>query len=151
MQIMLELRAEAPHLAVQLFFAGVREWGMANIVSERQRLRELLDQPQHVRHCPGNLRNLERMRQAVSKVIAQIRREDLRFAFEPAEAPRMNDAVAVSLVIIPVWMRQFRIFAAAGGLSRKPQVRQRLASKITLRQSQSDPRHAPRLRVRLGP
>ena len=52
---------------------------------------------QHLGDRPGDLRHLERVRQARPVVIAGRREEDLRLVLEPAERLAVDDAVAVAL------------------------------------------------------
>jgi len=111
---MFESGAEALHLAIEFFFPGVCERRVPYVVRERQRFREFVVQPQHRRHRPRDLRNFQRMSQPVAEMIAKVGCEDLCFTLEPAEASRVDDAVSVPLVIVPVRVGKFGIFPAAG-------------------------------------
>ncbi len=76
-QVMVETFAEALHLPVELFFAGVRERRMADIVSQGQRFRQSLIQLQNVGQRARNLRYLDGVGKAVAKVVGEARRKDL--------------------------------------------------------------------------
>ena len=58
--------------------------------------------------------DLDGMRQAGAKVIAGAVEKNLRLVFEPAKGARMDDAVAVALVMGAPGGRRFGMFAAAG-------------------------------------
>lgn len=118
MQVVFKTRPEPAHLAVQFLFTGVREWGMADVVRKRQRFRELLVQAEHRGHRSRDLGHFKGVRQAISKVVAKIRREDLGFALEASKTASMYDAIAVALILIPVWMGKLGILAASRGCRR---------------------------------
>jgi hypothetical protein len=120
----IETTAEAAHHPVDLILAGMAEGRVADIVGQCEGFGEVLINAQNARYSPGNLRNLDRMRQPVAKVIRNPGREHLGFIFQPAERPGMDHAVAITLERIPVRMRQFRIAAAARAFKREAQVRE---------------------------
>ena len=82
---------------VQHAFAGVPEWRVPQIVAERDRLGELLVEPEHLGDAAGDLRHLERVRQARPIVIAGRREEDLRLVLQAPERLAVDDPVAVAL------------------------------------------------------
>ena len=61
------------------------------------------------RHGPRDLRDFQRMRQPVAKMIGEAHGEDLRLRFQPAESARMDHAVAVARVVVAVGMLRLRI------------------------------------------
>src|SRR5437867_7303359 len=73
------------------------EGRVAEIVSQGDRLGQLLVEAQDFRNRTGDLRHFERMRQACSIVIAGRREEHLRLVLQAAERLAMDDAVAVAL------------------------------------------------------
>ena len=58
-QVVLEIFAEAAHLAVEFLFAGMRERGMSNVVRQGERFREFLVQVQHGGGGAGDLGHLD--------------------------------------------------------------------------------------------
>jgi hypothetical protein len=70
---------------------------MPEIVPEADRLREVLVEPQRARHGAGDLRGLQRVREARAVVVALRRDEDLRLVLEPPERLAVHHAVAVAL------------------------------------------------------
>src|SRR4051812_32105090 len=87
----------AGHQGLQHALAGMAERRVPEIVAERNRLGQLLVEPQHLGDAARDLRDLERVRQARSIVVARRREKDLRLVFEPAERLAVDDAVAVAL------------------------------------------------------
>ena len=83
----------------QAFFAGVAERRVPQVMAERDRLGQVLVEPQRARHRPGDLRDLERVRQPGAVVVALRREEDLRLVLEAPERLGVEDPVAVALEI----------------------------------------------------
>jgi hypothetical protein len=54
------------------------------------------------------------VREAIAKVIGKARGEDLRFGFQAAKSPGMNDAVAVARKLTAIGVRRFREASAKG-------------------------------------
>ena len=77
--------------------ARVAEGRMPQIMPERDRLGQVLVQPQGARHRARDLRDLERMRQSGAVVVALGRDEHLRLVGKPPERLGMDDAVPVTL------------------------------------------------------
>src|SRR5262252_9945271 len=82
--------------AIERALAGMAERGMAEVVGERQRLRQILVEPERARERAGNLRDLQRMGQTGAKMIAVVKDENLGLVREPPEGARMDDAVAIA-------------------------------------------------------
>src|SRR5450755_1248656 len=66
---------------------------------ERAGLGEVLVEAEGPGDRPRDLRHFQRVRQARAVVIAFERDEDLRLVLQPPERTRVNDAVAVALVL----------------------------------------------------
>jgi len=99
---------EAPmciHEFVELAFASVAKGRMADIVNERESLGKFGVQAECRSDGAGDLRDFERVRQAIPEMVGKTRGEDLRFGFETAESAGMNDAVAVARVVTAIGMR----------------------------------------------
>src|SRR5258708_24590855 len=121
MQIVIEAVAEAPHLAIQFFFAGVGEGRMAHVMAQRQGFGKILIQFERRRYRSRHLRNLDGVGQAVAKMVGNARWKNLRLIFQSAEGVGVNDAIAIALKFVAVRMRQLRIPAAETAGDRKAQ------------------------------
>ena len=89
--------AVARHAGVERVLAGVAERRVAEIMAERDRLGEIVVEPQRPRQRAGDLRHLDRMGEAGAEMVALVMDEHLRLVGEAAEGGRMDDAVAVAL------------------------------------------------------
>ena len=69
---------------------------MAEVVRQRQRLGEILVEPERARQRAGDLRDFQRMGQPGAVMVALVIDEHLRLVRQPAERGRMDDAVAVA-------------------------------------------------------
>src|SRR5262249_14864769 len=123
-QALLVVVEAARHERVDHALAGVTERRVAEVVAERDRLGQLLVQPQHLGDRARDLRDLERMRQARAVVIAGRREEDLRLVLETAERLAVDDAVAVALkrrphVVLGFGAQPRAGVGALGGLRRE--------------------------------
>ena len=123
-QALLVVIEAARHQTIDDALAGVAERRVAEIVAERDRLGELFVQPQHLGDCPGNLRHLERVRQARAVVIAGRREEHLRLVLQPSERLAVDDAVPVTLkrrpdIVFVLEAEAAARFGAPGGLWRE--------------------------------
>ena len=96
-QALLVVPEPARHQLVQHVLAGVPERRVAKVVPERDRLGQLLVQAQHLGDGPGDLRHLQRVRQAGAIVIACRGEEHLRLVLQPPEGLAVDDAVAIVL------------------------------------------------------
>ena len=90
MQIVIEAITEASHQLIETPFASVSEWRMPEIVSQRQRFGKVRIQTQRTGHGARNLRDLQRMRQAIAKMVGVARGENLGLRFQPAKGARVN-------------------------------------------------------------
>ena len=84
-QALLVVLEPAGNERLQDALARVSERRVAEIVAERDRLGQLLVQPQHLGDAARDLRHLERVGQPRAVVIALGREEDLRLVLQPAE------------------------------------------------------------------
>ena len=92
---MVEAAETGKHL-IERSFAGVAERRMAEIVRQRQRLGEVLVEPERARQRTGDLGDFEGMGQSGPVVVALMIDEHLRLVRQPAEGAGMDDAVAVA-------------------------------------------------------
>src|SRR4051812_34908110 len=81
-------------------------------MSECNRFREVLIQSQRPRNVPGDADDFDGVRQSCPQMIATAIEENLRLVFEPAESARVDDAVAVALIVRAPLRRLFLEFAA---------------------------------------
>ena len=79
-------------------FASVAKRGVPQIVTERDRLGQVLVEIQAAGDRPRDLHHLHGVRQPRAVVIANGRDEDLRFVLQAAERLGVNDAVPIDLV-----------------------------------------------------
>ena len=85
------------HAGVKRVFAGMSERGVAEIVAERDRLGEIVVEPQGAGERARDLRDLDRVGEAGAEMIALVIDEHLGLVGEAAKGGRVNDAVAVAL------------------------------------------------------
>ena len=86
------------HDLLQRILARMAEGGVAEIVGQRQRLRQILVEAQGAGDGAGDLADLDGVCQARAVVVALVGHEDLGLVGQPAEGRGMDDAVAVALV-----------------------------------------------------
>ena len=77
--------AEAAEACVERALAGMAERRMAEIVRQRQRLGEVLVEPERAGERAGDLRDFQRMGQPGAVVVALVIDEHLRLVRQPAE------------------------------------------------------------------
>ena len=85
------------HEAVERALAGVAEGRVAEVVRQRDRLGQVLVEPEGARQRAGHLRGLDRVREPRPVVVALVVHEHLRLVLEAAEGGGVDDAVAVAL------------------------------------------------------
>ena len=81
----------------QRVLAGVAERGVADVVGQRDRLGQRLVEAQAGGQGPGDLRDLQGVREPGDDMVAVGVGEHLRLVLEPAEGLGVHDAVAVAL------------------------------------------------------
>jgi len=86
----------------------VAERRMAQVVSQADRLREALIEPEHFGDGPSDLGDLDTVREARAVVIVDARREDLRLALQTPERRAVDDPIPVPLKIGAVRVRRLR-------------------------------------------
>jgi hypothetical protein len=82
---------------IQHLLADVPEGRVPEVVSETDRLDQILVQAQRAGHCTRDRGDLERVRQPRAVVIASRRHEHLCLVLQPAERLAVHDPVAVAL------------------------------------------------------
>ncbi len=100
LQVVLEALAGRVVLAqrlVQRILSGVAERRVAEIVRERDRLDQVLVQPEPARDRAADLRHLERMRQPGAEQVALVVQEHLGLVDQAPEGGAVDDAVPVAL------------------------------------------------------
>ncbi len=113
-QIVIEVEAVFAHGCIESFFAGVAERGMADVVDKSQRLGEIDVEAECSGDGARDLRDFERVGEAVAEMVGITAGEDLSFRFQAAEGTGMDDAVAVTLEIVAVGVRGLGETASAG-------------------------------------
>ena len=89
------------HTGVEGVLAGMPEGGVAEIVAERDRFREIIVEPQGASERARDLRHLDRVGETGAEMVALVIDEHLGLVGETAEGGRMDDAVAVALEVGP--------------------------------------------------
>ena len=80
---------------------GVTEGRVAEIVPQGGGLGQILVEPQSAGHGTGDLSDLQGVGQTGAVVIPRRRQEHLGLVHQPTEGLTVNDAVAVTLVLVP--------------------------------------------------
>jgi hypothetical protein len=91
--------ARAPHQAVERRLTRVPKRRMAKIVSQSDRFRQILVQPQSARDVSADRGHFHGVGQACPQVVAGSVEKDLRLILESAKGARVNDAVTVPLIL----------------------------------------------------
>jgi len=102
------------HQFVQDHLAFMAEGRVPKIVRQRDGFDQVFVQLQRAGDVAGNGGDFHRMRQPCAQMVARAVQENLCLVFEAAKRARVNDPVAVTLVMCPPVGRFFRVFAAAG-------------------------------------
>ena len=92
--------------------AGVTKRRVAEIVTERDRLGQLLVQTEDLRDRPRDLRDLQRVREPRAVVVALRRQKDLRLVRQASKRLGVDDAVAIALERSPQVIRTLVLGAA---------------------------------------
>src|SRR5215217_5959939 len=82
------------------FFSCVTEGGVAEIVAEGDRLREIFVEPESAGYGTGYLHHLQSVREACPEVVAVRGDEDLGLVHEPAERLGVDYAVPITLEVV---------------------------------------------------
>ena len=99
--------------AVERALAGMAERRVAEVMGERQRLGQVLVEPERAGERAGDLGHFERVGEPGAEMIALVKDEDLRLVGEPAERGRMDDAVAIAAERIAGGRRRLAVEPAA--------------------------------------
>jgi len=97
------------HLGVQCDLALMAERRVAEIVRQRQGLRQILVEAEGARDCAGDLRDFKRVCQARAVMIPLRRDKDLSLVHKAAKRSRMDNAIAVALKRGPGRIDGFRV------------------------------------------
>ena len=100
--------------SLQRVLAGMAEGRVAEVVRQRDRLDQVLVQPQRARDRAAELRHFERMRQPGAEQVALVVDEDLGLVDQAAEGRAVHDAVAVALELVARRRRRLRDAAGRG-------------------------------------
>src|SRR6185437_4281673 len=114
LQVVVEAVAIRSHDLVQRVLAGVAERRVAEVVGQRQRLRQIGVQAERLGDGAGNLGHLERVGEPVAEMVGVAAGKDLGLVFQAPEGTRVDHPVAVALVLASVGMRDLGKAASAG-------------------------------------
>jgi hypothetical protein len=96
-----DIVVEAPPMtlqaAVQRPLTGVSKRRMADVVNQRQRLRQIFVQAKRGSDSPGDLRNLHGVGQAAAKMVGRAAGEYLRLPRKAPEGTGLHNALAITL------------------------------------------------------
>ena len=81
---------------IECALSGMAEWRMAEVVRERQRLGQVLIEPQLPGQSARNLRDLERVGQPSAIMVALVKNKNLGLVLETAKRGGVDDAVAIA-------------------------------------------------------
>ena len=123
-QVVVKAVVIAFHEPAQDGFARVAEGRMPHVVHQRQRFHQVGIEAKRLRHGAADLGHLERVRQSRAEMVGVPARKNLRLVFQAPEGARVDDAVAVAHVFVPVRMTRLRVTPAEGlfdghGVARK--------------------------------
>jgi hypothetical protein len=95
------------HAGIEGILSGMAKRGVAKIMGQSDGFTQIFIQIKNPRDGAANLGDLNRMRQASAKHIAFMVNEDLGFIFQTAESRRMDNSVAVALILTAIIRRFF--------------------------------------------
>jgi hypothetical protein len=87
---------------------------VADVVDQREGFGKINVEAERSGDGAGDLRDFQGVSEAVTEVVGIAAGEDLRLGFEAAEGAGVNNAVAVTLKVVAVWMGGFGETASAG-------------------------------------
>ncbi len=112
-KVVIECGAICLHQLVQLAFTGMTERRMANVVNQSESLGKFGIEAESGGYGSRDLRDFERVREAIAEMIGITGGENLRFGLKPAKSTRVNDAVAVARVLGTIRVTRFVVAATA--------------------------------------
>src|SRR5580658_6443160 len=104
------------HPPVELLLARVAERRMADVVDQSESLGKISIEFEGAGNGTRDLRDFERVREAIAKVVRVPSGKNLRLGFQPPERPGMNYAIAVAGIIVSIRVLWFRVAPAARAL-----------------------------------
>jgi hypothetical protein len=102
------------HRSVKGLLAGVSKRRMTEIMNESESFDKVDVESELRGDGARDLRNLDRVRETVAKVVGVPKGENLSLIFEASKGARMDDTVAVALEVVAVRMRRLGEAAPAG-------------------------------------
>ena len=85
------------HAGVERVLAGMAEGRMAEVVGKRDRLGEVVVDPERPRQRPGDLRHFDAVGEAGAKMVSVVGDKDLGLVGEPPKRRGVDDAVPIAL------------------------------------------------------
>src|SRR5215468_5537754 len=113
MKVVVETAAVLPHQGIKAPFPGVAKGRMADVVNKGKSFREIGIEAKRFGNRPCDLRDFQRVSQAIAEVVGVANRENLRFRFKAAEGTRMNNPIAIAGVFPAIRMSRFWKTAAS--------------------------------------
>ncbi len=96
-QVVVEAQPVPLQAFIQRAFPGVPERRVADVVDQRQRLCQVLVQPQRLGHAARDLYHFDGVRQPAAKMVGGAAGKHLRLARQPAKRARLHNPFAVPL------------------------------------------------------
>ena len=97
MEVVVEAQTVAFEALIQCTFARVAERRVADVVDQRQRLREILVQPQRLGNAARDLHDFDGVGETAAEVIGSAAGEYLRLPCEAAKGACLHDTFAIAL------------------------------------------------------
>ncbi len=122
--VVLEMFAVFTHGLIQRRLAAVAEWGMPQVVRQRNGFREVFVEAQAAGDIAGDLGDFNGMGEAVAVVVAVIGNKDLGFGLKSAERLGMDNPVSVALeggagLILPFFVKTSQAVPRVHGVWRQ--------------------------------
>jgi len=95
--VMVESATMTFESAVQSTLSSMPKWRMTDIMHQRQRLGEILMQPERSRSRTSDLRYLNGMREPTAEVVGSSTRKHLRLARKAPKRPCLHNALTIPL------------------------------------------------------
>jgi hypothetical protein len=114
MQVVVEGKSVLSHGSVERLFSGMAKRRVADVMDQGERFDQIAVESELGGDRSRDLRDLDRVRQSIAKVVGVAARENLGLRFQTAKGAGMDDAVAVALKVVAVGMGKLGITASAG-------------------------------------
>ena len=108
-QVVVEAQAVFAHGRIERPLARMAEWRMADIVDEGEGLAKIFIKVERLRHCAGDLRDLESMGEPTSEVVRGAVGKNLGLPGHAPERSGVGHASAIALEGAAIGVNVFRV------------------------------------------